>query len=237
MRYEVLPSYLESIRSRGFEVAVHDLYHDGQLYEEREEFLRRAGKINQYAREWKAKGFRAGALYRNPDWFDSLDFSYEMSMPNVGHLDPQSGGCCTVMPYFIGDMLEFPVTMVQDYMLFHIIGNYSIDLWKTQMEIILQKKGLASFIVHPDYIIEPQARAIYQSLLGYLRDLRSRSEVWIALPEEVNNWWRSRSQMRVEKRGNSWQIIGDNAERAVLAYAKNVDGKLVYELDLSQVDR
>jgi hypothetical protein len=160
-----------------------------------------------------------------------------MSMPNVAHLDPQSGGCCTVMPYFIGDMLEFPVTMIQDYMLFHIIGNYSIDLWKTQMEIILQKRGMANFIVHPDYIIEPEARSIYESLLGYLRDLRSQSEVWIALPQEVDNWWRSRNKMRVEKRGNSWQIVGNNAEHAVLAYAKKINGKLVYELDLPQAVR
>src|SRR5262249_3916160 len=92
VRYEVSPGYLYEIRTRGFEVAVHDLNHDGQLYDDREEFLRRAEKINQYAAEWGAKGFRAGVLYRNPDWFKHLNFSYEMSMPNTGHLDPQTGG-------------------------------------------------------------------------------------------------------------------------------------------------
>ena len=36
--------------------------------------------------------------------------------------------------------------------------------------------------------------------------------------------------MSVVKDNGSWRIEGDGAERAVLAYAKNVDGKLVYEL-------
>jgi hypothetical protein len=228
-RYEVSPAFLVGIRGRGFEVAVHDLNHDGRLYHDRGEFLRRAERINQYGAAWQAKGFRAGALYRNPDWFQSLDFSYEMSMPNVAHLDPQSGGCCTVMPYFIGDMLEIPVTTIQDYMLFHIIQDRSTDLWKTQVEMILQKSGLASFIVHPDYVIDRETRCVYENLLSFLKDLRSQKGVWFALPREIDVWWRDRSQMRVEKYGNSWRIEGAGAERAVVAFAKNVDGRLVYE--------
>ena len=60
-----------------------------------------------------------------------------MSVPNVAHLEPQRGGCCTVMPYFIGDILELPLTTTQDYSLFHILGDYSIALWKQQIELIL----------------------------------------------------------------------------------------------------
>ena len=35
--------------------------------------------------------------------------------------------------------------------------------------------------------------------------------------------------MSVVKDGDSWRIEGDGAESAVLAFAKDVDGKLVYE--------
>jgi hypothetical protein len=28
-----------------------------------------------------------------------LCFAYDMSIPNVAHLDPQRGGCCTIMPF------------------------------------------------------------------------------------------------------------------------------------------
>jgi hypothetical protein len=226
-RYEVSASFVSNIKNRGFEVAVHDLYHDGRLYDDYEEFLRRAGKINHYLAEWGARGFRAGALYRNPDWFKALNISYEMSVPNAGQLDPQSGGCCTVMPYFIGDILELPVTAVQDYMLFHLLHQSSTDLWKTQIEKIIQKHGLVSFIVHPDYILEPDKKSIYAELLEIFRRLSSERNVWVALPGEIDAWWRRRSKMQVVKHGDSWKIEGEGSDDAVLAYATKVDGKLV----------
>jgi hypothetical protein len=36
--------------------------------------------------------------------------------------------------------------------------------------------------------------------------------------------------MTVVRDGESWRIDGDEDGRAVLAFAKNVDGKLVYEV-------
>jgi hypothetical protein len=230
-RYTVPASLIDTIRYRGFEVGVQDLNHDGRLFDDKEEFVRRASLINRYAGQYEAKGFRAAVLYRTPDWYESLDVSFDMSMPNVAHLDPQRGGCCTVMPYFIGKVLEIPVTTTQDYTLFHILNQHSIDLWKTQIDLILKKNGLASFIIHPDYIIEKETRSVYEKLLSHLRELRSRTDIWFALPGEIDNWWRTRSQLRVERFGESWRIVGEGAERATLAYAKNVDGTLVYELE------
>jgi hypothetical protein len=153
-----------------------------------------------------------------------------MSIPNVAHLDAQHGGCCTVMPYFIGDILELPVTTSQDYMLFHLLNQRSIDLWKAQIDLILGKSGMASFIIHPDYVMEPDTKPVYQALLGYLRNLRKEKQIWLGLPSEVDSWWRARSKMSVVRHNNSWRIEGEQAERAVLAYARKVDGNLVYEL-------
>jgi hypothetical protein len=229
-RYTVSPSLVGTIRNRGFDLSIQDLNHDGRLFDNREEFLRRAKTINQYGKNYDTKGFRAAMLYRRPDWYDKLDVSFDMSIPNVAHLDPQRGGCCTVMPYFIGRIVELPVTTTQDYTLFHILNQRSIDLWKEQTELILSKHGLVSFIVHPDYIIEHDTRSVYRSLLSHLKDLRSDANVWFALPSEVDNWWRTRSQLRVERLGESWRIVGEGAERATLAYAKNVEGKLTYQV-------
>jgi hypothetical protein len=153
-----------------------------------------------------------------------------MSFPNVAHLDPQRGGCCTVMPYFIGEILELPLTTVQDYTLFHLLNERSIDLWKRQIEIILAKNGLVSFIVHPDYIQEPDTMAVYHQLLAHLAELREQGNLWFALPGEIDTWWRARSKMSVVRDGESWRIEGEGAERAVLAFAKLVDDQLVYEL-------
>jgi hypothetical protein len=208
---------------------VQDLNHDGRLFDDREEFRRRAALINKYGREYGAKGFRSAVLYRRPEWYGDLDFSFDMSMPNVANLDPQRGGCCTVFPYFIGDLLELPLTTVQDYSLFHVLNERSIDLWRTQLEIILAKNGLASFLVHPDYIIEREPQTVYKNLLSMLSELRERENVWFALPHEVDSWWRARSGMSIVKDGELWRITGEGAERAVLAFAKMVEGRLIYE--------
>ena len=234
-RYTFPKILFERIRRQGCEVGVHDLRHDGELYLDREEFVRRAALINRYASEYDAKGFRAGMLYRKPEWYDMLEFSFDMTMPNVAHLDPQHGGCCTVTPYFIGNILELPVTTVQDYTLFHLLDERSIAVWRDQVELILEKDGMASFIVHPDYVQDHDTKRVYRDLLKYLRGLSDKTSIWYALPSEIDSWWRARSGMSVVKDGSFWQIKGVGAERAVLAFAKDVDGRLVYEVEQSFV--
>jgi hypothetical protein len=128
-------------------------------------------------------------------------------------------------------MLELPVTTTQDYTLFHILKEHSIALWKSQTELILGKHGLVSFIIHPDYVMERDTNSIYRELLVYLVNLREQQNVWCALPSDVDSWWRARSKMSVVEDGDSWRIEGDDAGHAALAYAKNVNGALVYELD------
>jgi hypothetical protein len=230
-RYKVSAAFIQSIRDRGFEVNIQDLNHDGHLFRSREEFLKRAQRINGYGREYEAKGFRAAVLYRNLDWYDALEFSFDMSVPNVAHLDPQRGGCCTVMPYFVGDILEIPVTTTQDYALFHLLDEYSLDLWKAQTKLIMNKHGLVSFIVHPDYVIERKAQDIYRGLLSFLRQVGLGKRIWFAVPGEIDDWWRSRSKMRLVDHNGKWRIEGPSAERAKLAFAKMVEDRLEYEVE------
>src|SRR5438552_3893031 len=201
-RYEVPKAYREDISARGFEVNIHGLNHDGHLFDERLEFERRARRINEYAREWAVLGFRSPVLYRKQEWFSALEFSYDMSVPNVAHLDPQRGGCCTVLPYFVGDILELPLTTTQDYSLFNILNEYSTALWKRQIALITEKHGLVSFNVHPDYIRDRRAGHVYQALLNAVAQLRSEGKIWIALARDVNQWWRERGQRKLIHREN-----------------------------------
>jgi hypothetical protein len=229
-RYSVPESFLESIRSRGFEVNVHDLKHDGRLYADHAEFLRRAKRINYYIREYGAQGFRSGILYRNADWYDAFEFSYDMSIPNVAHLDPQRGGACTVMPYYIGNIVELPLTCTQDHTLFHILRDYSIELWKKQIALIRENHGLISFIVHPDYVMEKQAQDTYKALLGHLAQLREEGGVWTALPRDVASWWRERSKMELVQENGEWRVEGPGKERACVAYAVLAGDAITYSL-------
>lgn len=222
---------LEDLRGRGFEVNLHDLSHDGSLFRDRQQFLRRAAQINRYARELECRGFRSGAMYREQGWYDAFEFSYDMSVPNVAHLEPQRGGCCTVMPYFVGNVLELPLTTIQDYSLFHILATYSTALWKEQIDLILAQNGLISFIIHPDYLIETCARAVYHDLLTHLCELRAERKLWMALPGDVDGWWRSRNLMTLVPNGGSWRVEGPESHRARVAYATLEDDRLVYKLD------
>jgi hypothetical protein len=232
-RYAVSDAFLESIRARGFELNVHDLNHDGHLFHDRELFLKRAAKINEYAREWRTEGFRAGGMYRNAEWSEAFRFDYDMSFPSAAHLEPQHGGCCTVMPYFMGGLVELPLTTTQDYSLFHILGQYSIDLWKAELDSIASSHGLASFIVHPDYVIERRERQIYENLLQYLAEWCNRKKLWQPLPRDVARWWRERSRMRIEPSGDSWKVVGPGSERARVAFAQVEDGRLTYHFENS----
>jgi hypothetical protein len=230
-RYTVTDAFLEGIRARGFELNVHDLNHDGELFDSRELFLERANKINDYAREWGAEGFRSGGMYRNAEWTEAFQFDYDMSFPNAAHLEPKRGGCCTVMPYFVGRLVEIPLTATQDYSLFHILGKYSIDLWKDELDSIGSSHGLASFIVHPDYVIEARARVVYENLLRHLSELCSRKNLWQPFPRDVARWWRERSRMRIERSGDTWKVAGPSSERARVAFAQIENGRLTYQLE------
>lgn len=229
-RYEVPDEYVRGIRERGFEFNVHDLNHDGNLYRERKEFELRAARINDYLRRYDARGFRAGAMYRNQDWYDAFEFSYDMSVPNVAHLEPMRGGCCTVMPYFVGKVVELPLTLAQDYSLFHIMDDYSIDLWKQQLTLLKNRYGLMSIIAHPDYLIERRARNVYEELLDHLRQMVRTEKIWMACPGEIDLWWRARRDMKLVPRGDEWEIVGLQNERARLAYAVRDGDHLRYEL-------
>ena len=230
-RYEVPASFLDCIRSREFEVNIHDLNHDGHLFNTREQFLKRVAKINRYGKEFRARGFRSAVLYRKLHWMHVLDFAYDMSAPNVAHLDPQRGGCCTLLPYSLGDLIEIPVTTTQDYSLFHVLRQYSTKLWEQQVTIIDQAYGLASFIVHPDYLIDAHARKIYEQLLSYLVERRKNHNLWIARPGEINDWWRLRNRMNLVQKGNEWRVEGAGSERARVAYAHIDNDRLVYRLE------
>ena len=229
-RYEVKATYLDLIREAGCEVCVHGLNHDGRLFSSREIFRDRAERIRQYALEWGAVGFRSPVMYRNLNWMPELGFDYDMSVPNVAHLDPQPGGCCSVMPYFIGQLLELPLTTIQDYSLFHILGQRSTDLWRSQAAKVIAANGLLSFIIHPDYVTENWSSRVYLELLDFITGLRHDANVWLALPNVVSQWWRRRSQLRLVNVGGEWRIEGQGAERARLAFAEMVDGEVRYVL-------
>src|SRR5262249_5838832 len=124
-----------------------------------------------------------------------------------------------------------PLTTTQDYSLFHILGDRSTALWERQIDLILEKHGLISILTHPDYLIEKRARRTYTELLEHLVRVAAEKKIWMTCPGDVDRWWRERNRMALVPKGDGWCIEGEGSERAAVAYATLVDGKLVLELD------
>ncbi|MCS7338915.1 MAG: hypothetical protein NZ739_11900, partial [Verrucomicrobiae bacterium] len=101
--YRVPRELRDKLVSNGFEVGVHDLYHDGKLFNSRRRFRRHAAKINHYLREWGAVGFRAGFMLNQLDWLHDLEIQYDASTFDTDPFEPQPEGVGTIFPFWVGE--------------------------------------------------------------------------------------------------------------------------------------
>ena len=189
-RYKVETALLDELRSRGFEIGIHGLKHDGKLFSSRDEFDRRAVKINRYLREFGAVGFRSPLTHRNPEWMQSLDVKYDLSFFDTDPFEPVSGGTMSIWPFFLGHFVELPYTLVQDYTLTAVLGETSPRIWVEKVDFIEKYRGIALLNSHPDYLRDPKNFQIYSEFLSIMKE---RNNYWHALPREVAQWWRSRA--------------------------------------------
>ena len=125
--YRIPEGTFDEIRAAGGEVGLHGIKHDGKLFASRARFEADLPKIHRYLADWDAAGFRSPATHRNADWMPDIGSSYDSSFPDTDPFEPQSGGCCSIFPFFLGDMVELPITLVQDHTLFEILRERSID--------------------------------------------------------------------------------------------------------------
>ena len=97
-----VPSTLRTwLVENGFEVGVHDLYHDGKLFLTEKEFRRNVVRINHYLKEWGAVGFRSGFMLSELDWLHDLDIQYDCSTFDTDPFEPQPDGVSTIFPFWV----------------------------------------------------------------------------------------------------------------------------------------
>lgn len=219
--YEIPEGTFEAVRAAGCEVGLHGILHDGKLFRDRASFEANLPKIHHYLELWGAAGFRSPATHRNPDWMPELGCLYDASFPDTDPFEPQAGGCCSILPFFIGDLVELPLTLVQDHTLWEILGDESIDRWAEKSEWIAANSGLVQLLAHPDYLLSEGRLALYDSFLGRLSELIRHERGWHALPREVAKWWRQRAVLSCEAGPDGEVRVegGPGAERATVAWA------------------
>ncbi|MDO5576144.1 MAG: hypothetical protein Q4F84_03625 [Fibrobacter sp.] len=195
-----VPSEIRSwLESNGFEVGIHDYNHDGKLYKSKEMFDIRAKAINEYLKEWNVTGFRSAAMHHNLEWLTELDISYDCSTFDTDPFEPQPDGVDTIFPFWYKSektgrgFVEIPYTLPQDLTLFVIKQDKDIGVWKEKIKWIAEKGGMATVIVHPDYInfdkdkkngIGEYHYEKYVSLLEFLNS-EYKNLYWSALPKKL----------------------------------------------------
>ena len=189
--YPVDEGILRELRGRGFEIGLHGLRHDHSLFTTHEVFQRQLPAIDEAARAFEAVGFRSPSTHRVHEWLGELPLSYDCSVPHSDPLEPMPGGCCTLWPYFIGDLVEMPYTLPQDHTLFTVLGKTTVDDWLAQVDAVERRHGLIQCLSHPDpgYLGDADKRAIYAELLDALAE---RPQLWKPLPRDLAAWWRQR---------------------------------------------
>ena len=175
--YQVSKELREQLTQSGFEVGIHDLHHDGKLYESREVFASKAARINDYVQNWGAKGFRSAFMHHNLEWLHDLKVQYDASTFDSDPFEPQPDGAYTIFPFWVSrdsakktgppdtrnlkpkgvngareGYYELPYTLAQDSTVFFVLGEKTTDVWRKKLDWIAEQGGMALINVHPDYM-------------------------------------------------------------------------------------
>jgi hypothetical protein len=188
--------------NKGFEVGVHDLNHDGKLYNSKQIFEERAIRINKYLDEWESVGFRSASMLHNLEWIHKLNIKYDASTFDTDPFEPQSDGIGTIFPLWIAKdsteegYLEIPYTLPQDFTLFILMKEKNIAIWKKKLDWVVRQGGMALVNTHPDYMnfegknlgLEEYPVEYYNDLLNYVISTYDE-QYWHVLPKDLARDW------------------------------------------------
>lgn len=235
--YESSAELRQDLRSRGFEVGIHDLHHDGKLYVSRDEFSRRAAKINGYVKDWGASGFRSAFMLHNLDWLQELDTQYDASTFDTDPFEPQPVGMGTIFPFWVEGQsgrpgfAELPYTLCQDSTLFLFLGEADATVWREKVDWVAEKGGMVLLNVHPDYVDFENRHSrttfpasIYEDLLRYLRE-RYDGQYWHALPGTVGEFTTECRPARIPRRSRRVCMLSHSfydTDGRVMRYAESL---------------
>lgn len=122
------------------------------------------------------------------------------------------------LPYWIGQMIEIPVSLPDDDMVLDRIGNktpqFLFNVWLQILENVRNRREVFVLQAHPeryDFFYIALSQLIYQA--------NTYGDVWITNLGEIANWWKERSNVdfqfiSIEK--DQWKVIPLNSNRLTL---------------------
>ncbi len=201
--FGVSKDLIRNLQDRGFEVGVHGINHENP-FKSKKHFQKLSPKINHYLKEWNAVGFRAPSMYHNLDMLHSLNIEYDASTFDTDPFEPQPDGVGTIFPFWVPGKngrpgyVELPYTLPQDFLLFILLQEKGIDIWKKKLDWIAQHGGMALFITHSDYMdfhhtgyYEKYPYNLYEELLGYIKT-KYEGQYWQPIPRDIASFWKEK---------------------------------------------
>ena len=201
-RYNVSTTLQKEMKKQGFGVGIHGLKHDGKLFSSEAYFRESAVKINQYIREWDISGFTSPSMHHNLDWMHYLNIKYSTSTFDTDPFEPDPKGAGTIFPYFVrrnknhNGFVELPYTLPQDHLLYIILKEKNIDIWKKKLDWIAEQGGMALLNSHSDYMNFDNSKQgreeypvhLYIEFLEYINK-KYANQYWHILPGEMEEFW------------------------------------------------
>jgi hypothetical protein len=230
--YPIPAGCFEQLRAEGCEIGLHGISHDCKLFQSRANFEADLPKIHAYLKQWDIAGFRSPATHRRAEWMHELGCLYDSSFPDSDPFEPQAGGCCSIHPFMFEDLVELPITLMQDHTLMEILRVGTIEPWVTKSEWLIRHHGLINLITHPDYLDTPERLGLYEEFLAFLTGRTTGG--WHALPREVAEWWRVRTGLRVQEAAEGSAIVGGERDggggEASVAFARVQEDELLIDV-------
>lgn len=229
--YTVPADLRRALQQNGFEIGVHDLEHDGKLYYNREDFRKKAERINAYLKDWGAVGFRSAFMLHNLEWLADLDISYDASTFDTDPFEPQPDGVNSIFPFWVSrdrsaqngsdhaGYVELPYTLVQDSTLFLHLKEPDTSVWKMKLDWIASHGGMALLDTHPDYMSFSGEKSsgtypaeFYREFLHYVRQ-NYGDKMWAVLPRTMAEWYRPKIQPS-ERPASAINLIGNVSNKS-----------------------
>ena len=204
MQYRIDWNLVTRLRARGFEFGAHGLSHDGRLFRSAQDFAMLAPIVERMAAAHGLRGFRAPSTLRNASWIATMAFDFDSSFSDTDPYEPWPGGTCSLFPFMLSRMVELPYTLAQDHTLIRLLHRSPLPVWVMKANWTASVGGMILTLTHPDYIGDGRLLGAYEDLLRMLAELPS---AWRALPSEVAEWWRERSELQLSIENGGQPVI------------------------------
>jgi peptidoglycan/xylan/chitin deacetylase (PgdA/CDA1 family) len=193
--YSLDSEMIKDLANHG-EVGVHGAQHSANLIslpsQKLYQLLRESKQLLSKISGSSVKGFRSPLLQHNSTILEQLkkaDYSYDTSIPTWEPKHPQTVspfGIGTVFPLVLNNLVEIPVSTVQDHQLLYVLGltaKETVAEWFSFMTLIKEIGGCSVVLSHPEYgLFDSGNISVYEDFLGCIS---SDSDGWITTPAKL----------------------------------------------------